>query len=82
MMTVKDIPERDLKALSAAFYATENYKRMQIEADNLFSKGNYIESMKLKKKIRDLLELCKQKYVEEYNNAKTTFSLNSPIYLL
>ena len=70
MMTVKDIPERDLKALSAAFYATENYKRMQIEADNLFSKGNYIESMKLKKKIRDLLELCKQKYVEEYNNAK------------
>ena len=37
MMTVKDIPERDLKALSAAFYATENYKRMQMEADNFYS---------------------------------------------
>ena len=77
MMTVKDIPEKDLKALTAAFYATENYKRMQMEADNLFFKGNYIESMKLKKKIKDLLELCKQKYVEEYNNAQTTLSLSS-----
>lgn len=77
MMTVKDIPERDLKALTAAFYATENYKRMQMEADSLFFKGNYVESMKLKKKIKDLLELCKQKYVEEYNNSKTTFALSS-----
>lgn len=77
MMTIKDIPERDLKALTAAFYATENYKCMQREADSLFFKGRYIESMKLKKKIKDLLELCKQRYVEEYNNAKTTLSLSS-----
>ena len=52
MMTIKDIPERDLKALTAAFYATDNYKRMQLEADKLFSKGKYVESMQLKKKIR------------------------------
>lgn len=77
MMTVKDIPERDLKALTAAFYVTENYKRMQREADYLFSIGKYMESMNLKKKIKDLLELCKQRYVEEYNNAKTTLSLSS-----
>lgn len=77
MMTIKDIPERDLKALTAAFYATDNYKRMQLEADKLFSKGKYVESMQLKKKIKDLLELCKQKYVEEYNNSKTTLALSS-----